>query len=251
MPIKALSCRVSQFLAMQFHTTKMLSALLFLVVVSLSHWAAAVVAQPLEAAQHTALMDVYDVFGSSSRQRIPNLMKFFFSFLFLRQDAIQRRVRDSVHRPIVLVVDCIVPVAKSRDCAVLLKTPTRRLTENAFRNRRLFSSDYKLSGAISSTIGQLTALTHLYIVLMVLLCKRLTSIIAPKVFEQQPIERHIADDDRTIDGTHLLVRYCFECSWAHIRFCARRNVGGNDLNGTIPATIWQLTALTQLCVVAI
>lgn len=80
------------------------SMTLVLFVASLSHWA---LSQPLELAQHTALMSVYDGLGSCSKcvnlpWRSDAFSVFFFVVRLSLQDAIPMFARDSFRRPIVL-----------------------------------------------------------------------------------------------------------------------------------------------------
>jgi hypothetical protein len=79
-------------------------------------WSHCVLTQLLAIDQHTNLMNVYDILGSS--RTVGFVISCIHVFFFSLQDATMRLcARDSMHRRIVPDRDCLVLVTMSRGCA--------------------------------------------------------------------------------------------------------------------------------------
>jgi hypothetical protein len=109
-----------------------------MILIGLLIWSHCVLAQPLQADQHTALMSVYDSIGLSPCFHIDMnsfhfcfvcllgvcvcvcvcvFFFFFFFFFFSQKDATQLFVRVSLCRLNVMARDCFVLLAVSQCCA--------------------------------------------------------------------------------------------------------------------------------------
>jgi hypothetical protein len=64
----------------------------------------------------------------------------------------------------------------------------------------------QLTSSIPSTIGQLTALTVLYVFVLTIQCRSSRFSLRTQVPQQQPVVKFDSDDDWSIDGTHFIVR---------------------------------------------
>jgi hypothetical protein len=145
--------------------------LLLLLVICWSH---CVLTQPLQDDQYIALMNVYDGLGSFPHSRSFRILRFFFFFFFFfLQDATPQCAHDSMRQRVVSARICVVLMEMSHNCA---------FEEEAARCLSFFASELQtrvlccrnlpkvqLTGSIPSTIGQLTALDYLYVI--VLICR--------------------------------------------------------------------------------
>lgn len=117
--------------------------------------------------------------------------------------------------------------------------------------RQLYNN--RLTGSIPSTIGQLTALQNLYGRVVLPPINSCSSPLRSQRLAYQSIERLDTVDDWAIDSVAELVRLSC-CHWPlfpdqltqTLLRCIRRELSYNQLTGSIPSTVVQLTALQNL-----
>jgi hypothetical protein len=121
-------------------------------------WSHCILTQPLELAQHTALMNVYDALGSS-HVMMSSCRRFTFCFSSRMQ---QRDSVPAIHCDVKLCWlgvglfwwQCHAVVRSRERCVVGLSDPCSPCR---------VMNGLQLTGSILSTIGQLTALAYLYL----------------------------------------------------------------------------------------
>jgi hypothetical protein len=106
-----------------------------------------------------------------------------------------------------------------------------------------------MTGTLPSSIGQLVALTDLYIVMLVCSAFELLTLAFSQWLEQLSIDRHNTVNYRAIDSTRLHVP-CDVPLWVphHQSSCSHSGLEKNQLSGPLPSTIGRLTKLQTLYV---
>jgi hypothetical protein len=89
---------------------------------------------------------------------------------------------------------------------------------SGFARRNL--SDNQLTSSIPSTIGQLTALSLLYVFVLTIPCRSSRFWLRTQGRLQQPVDKLDSVDDWTIDGTHCIVRGHVDYSVSELTFLA-------------------------------
>jgi hypothetical protein len=162
-------------------------------------WSHCVLAQPLELTQHSALMSVYNGLGSS---HVDDEVK---SFCIHFSGRLQR---DNVPTIRCVVGLCWHGVAlfwwQSHTDVRSFERCVIGLT-NARSSSRLMNR-FRLTGSIPSTIGQLTALTTLYVFVLTIQCRISRFWLPTQVIFKQPVDKLDSIDGWTIDGTRYIVR---------------------------------------------